>query len=414
MSITEERGRHDVLAGIGMVRQGLDLLLGADGRAWSLTDAQVHDAIVDLSVQANRLEAARLSLVRASVAREDDPNAPRATVQVLKRRCRQTGGRSRADIDNAALTCPTSGTLRSLGAALAQGAVTPAHVDVARRCLTRIPTRLVTAHRELVDAELTRRARDWDSGTAEHLAAHLLSRIAPHASDRYDPEALHRRQLATATDSTGMLLIRGQLDPAGGAKVRSVLDHLSNLNRHLPTPDHNATDPTDQTDQAELVVPDLRTLGQRRADALVTMAALAAEQLNLTTDPETGHHTQGLRPARAVPRIVVQTTPDQLASSPANAAGDDAGPGGCTYSDGGLLDPGTLQRLACDAVIDRVLLSPTGRVLRMDTLGRLATEAQLTALATRDGGCVWPGCAAHAPRSAKRTTSPGGHAAAKP
>ncbi len=246
MSITEERGRHDVLAGIGMVRQGLDLLLGADGRAWSLTDAQVHDAIVDLSVQANRLEAARLSLVRASVAREDDPNAPRATVQVLKRRCRQTGGRSRADIDNAALTCPTSGTLRSLGAALAQGAVTPAHVDVARRCLTRIPTRLVTAHRELVDAELTRRARDWDSGTAEHLAAHLLSRIAPHASDRYDPEALHRRQLATATDSTGMLLIRGQLDPAGGAKVRSVLDHLSNLNRHLPTPDHNRNTQTDR------------------------------------------------------------------------------------------------------------------------------------------------------------------------
>jgi len=71
-----------------------------------------------------------------------------------------------------------------------------------------------------------------------------------------------------------------------------------------------------------------------------------------------------------------------------------AGAGAAVTSDGSLLDRGTLTRLACDAVIDRVVLARDGRALAMDTLGRLATPAQQQTLAARDGGCSWPGCTA--------------------
>ncbi len=88
--------------------------------------------------------------------------------------------------------------------------------------------------------------------------------------------------------------------------------------------------------------------------------------------------------ARAVPRVVVVTTPAQLAGA--------EGAGAATTTDGALVGRGALTRIACDAVIDRVVLDTAGRVLAMDTIGRLATAAQQTALAARDRGCVWPGC----------------------
>lgn len=55
-----------------------------------------------------------------------------------------------------------------------------------------------------------------------------------------------------------------------------------------------------------------------------------------------------------------------------------------------------LALLLCDAVLDRITCQRTGRVLSMHTAGRLATPAQTAAVAARDGGCVFPGCAAPA------------------
>ena len=78
------------------------------------------------------------------------------------------------------------------------------------------------------------------------------------------------------------------------------------------------------------------------------------------------------------------TTPEQLAAA--------EGAGAAVTTDGALVGRGALTRIACDAVIDRVVLSKAGRVLAMDTIGRLATAAQQIALAARDRGCVWPGC----------------------
>lgn len=328
--------------------------------------------------------------MRECVAREDGPHQGRETRRLLVRRCHATAARAYADVANAAVTAET-GQLPSLGHALADGQVSREHLDLSRRCIERIPRALLDSHAEAVDQVLTDNARAWNPRDAAGLAEHVLAVIAPDSTDRYDPDALARRQLHTSTDSTGMLLVHGQLDPAAGHKFKAVLDHLADLNRTLNPPGQRCADSesdvgTGEPDQSALDVLDLRTTGQRNADAFARMVDLAAEQLALT---EAGCGTDGSlrsKAARAVPRIVVQATVDQLAGA--------TGAGAATLDGGALLSHGTLTRLACDAVFDRVLLRPTGQLLQMATLGRLATDAQTTALAARDGGCVWPGCSA--------------------
>ncbi len=345
--------------GLALVEQGVDDLLGAS--LWSLTDTQVHELVVALTVQEARVSAAKAALLRESVSREaPDARGRRGAVTraVLTDRCRVSRGRATADLENAAVTCPVSGDLRALGAAWAAGEVTREHVVVARACLHRLPRRLVREHRAEVDTELTERALEWDPASAEVLAQHLLQALVPDASDRFDEHAHERRHLGAVTDSTGMVVVSGQLDAVGGSAFVATLDHLAEQDRYALREDGD---------------PDLRTRGQRRADALVRMAELANEHLRLPASTD-GTRTDGLR--SGVPRVVVHVDADQQAA---------------TTSTGQKVSPGTLARMVCDAVLERVTLS-CGRVVSMTSLGRLATPGQRAALTARDQGCSWPGC----------------------
>ena len=370
---------HPAFAGLALIHQALDQV--QQSPAWTLDDSQITALIVGLTEVAARSEAARAAVLRESVSRET-PDARgeqgARTVNLLKSRCRISARRASADVENAKLTCPDTGTLRELGAALVEGAVSREHVDVARSALKRLPVRVVRERRDEVDGLLTEHARGFDPAGADHLARHLLSVITPDRADRYDENALDRRHLGIATDQTGMVLLSGQLDQSTGLKFAAVLDHVVE---------------TDRAAGADGGESDLRTRGQRRADALGVMADAAAEFLGLgaaTTELPTSQAAAEnaaparRRPARAVPRVVVVSTPEQLAGA--------AGAGAASTTSGDLVGRGALTRIACDAVIDRVVLDPAGRVLAMDTIGRLATAAQQVALAARDKGCVWPGC----------------------
>ena len=64
-----------------------------------------------------------------------------------------------------------------------------------------------------------------------------------------------------------MVLLSGQLDQVGGLTVATVLDHFVEKDRAAATETSTGADPA----------ADVRTRGQRRADALVQMARAAAE-----------------------------------------------------------------------------------------------------------------------------------------
>lgn len=54
----------------------------------------------------------------------------------------------------------------------------------------------------------------------------------------------------------------------------------------------------------------------------------------------------------------------------------------------------TIRQLVCDGGVRPIVLGDSGEVLHLGRTQRLFSTAQRRALAVRDGGCVWPGCAA--------------------
>jgi hypothetical protein len=232
---------------------------------------------------------------------------------------------------------PRVGGLPELGRAFGAGEVSREHVDVAVRAMRRIPRHLLARSMpdpdssnsnsenpdgagdsdsaggagggvagevdvdgsgvrmvsggEVVDAFVTEQARGFDPQQTDRLARHLLAALDPDGAETFDPQAVERRELTLATDSTGMVITRGQLDAAAGASFTAAIQHFS------------APDPTRQemaSDGSTVQVVDPRTPRQRRADALgiISRIALASAKTEI----------RGGEP----PRIVIHTNVQQV------------------------------------------------------------------------------------------------------
>jgi hypothetical protein len=313
-----------VVHGLAVAAAGLREVL--DAPAWPVSSQQLIDAVDHIVVLHRQAEAAYLRLLGELDARGiAATEGARNTTTWLRERHRLSPAAAKADVAAAAATHPEHGDLTGLGRALADGTVSRAHLDVATRCLHRIPTHLRREHREQIGEFFHRHSLSFPANDCDRLARQLMATLDPDGSTRYDPRAYERRTLSAVFDSTGMLLLRGQLDPAAGAIVKAALDHYAAPN---PTSDEGDRDP--------------RSSGQRYADALTTICQLALR------------HDQAGTP----------------------------------------FDPGTLQRVACDAIVDRVTVDEAGHVLHYGRSVRLATPAQRRALAVRDGGCAHPDCSA--------------------
>jgi hypothetical protein len=144
----------------------------------------------------------------------------------------------------------------------------------------------------------------------------------------------------------GLYYIDGVLDTEGGALLRTALDAVMG--------------PSAREDE--------RTPAQRRADALTD---LARRQLDSGELPVVG----GQRP-----HLTLTADVATLARLPGSRAAD---------MDWGMPVPAeTLRRIACDAAVTCVLVSPAGDPLSVGRTRRTFTPAQRKALALRDGGCV--------------------------
>jgi hypothetical protein len=58
----------------------------------------------------------------------------------------------------------------------------------------------------------------------------------------------------------------------------------------------------------------------------------------------------------------------------------------------GAVPAATVQRLACDARVRRVLLGPSSAVIEVGRARRLPSVAARAALRARSSGCEWPKC----------------------
>src|SRR5713226_6093908 len=146
-----------------------------------------------------------------------------------------------------------------------------------------------------------------------------------------------------------MHVIDGLLDAEGGAVLRTALDSLSRRRG----------------------VDDQRTDGQHKADALVELV----------------HHAmdEGRLPRRngARPHVTLTTTLEGLK----NQLG--AGPAELELSL--PISTRTLERIACDCTMSRVLLADS-TVIDVGRATRVVSAPTMRALRVRDKGCRFPGC----------------------
>jgi hypothetical protein len=299
------------------------------------------------------------------------------------------------------------GPLAATAQALTSGELSPAHAAVLAHGTQTLPEH-VTAEAEPVLVEAARRL---DPPRLRRVLGHLQLVADPDGADRDRERRQQRRGLWLAATLDGMVAVDGLLEPEAGQTLLAALEPLA-----CPA-------------SAE----DVRSGGQRRADALAELARRSLEAGRL---PQTG----GIRP-----QLTVTVDLDSLLGRP-GALGGEAGWAG-------PLDPEACQRLACDGAVTRVLVTrhpdhqqhpsyrhrdidpspardpgtgppaarppawgPSGmhglegrlraavallppalggaptQPLEVGRASRVVGAAQRTALAVRDGACVFPGC----------------------
>ena len=213
--------------------------------------------------------------------------------------------------------------------------------------------------------------RSFDEQPLLQLAeAHSVGRFyydCYHARHAADPagalqehvDAVERRYLEFTPWGEELVRINGVLDRVGAAAVQTVLEPLA---RH--------TGPEDK-----------RLRSRRLADGLVELVSHVADQGSL---PRRGSQR---------PHVQVTATVETLMGA--------AGAPGGEMEFAGPVPAATVQRLACDSALIRVLLDAESALVDVGRARRTAPPATLRALRIRDGGCVWPGCE----RSATWTTA---------
>lgn len=422
------------------VAAGLEWVRDAAGRAWSLSEGELRDAVVELARVRSRAEAAYLAVVKVLDDRpEAVPGAPldRAGAVFLQERVHLDPARANADVRAAHTLDPDTGTLPEVGAALAAGDITREHADVCVRAAAKLPKRLhlVTVVDEAtgqavlgmtaVDRWLAEQARRHQVRSIRQLTEQLVAMLDPDRREDFDADAHLRRSIRLGIDATGMGLLSVTMTPTDAATLKATLTAMA---KPLPATEAVTLD-ADGNEQTTLVR-DERTLTQRTYDAFIRLvrgdgpsspvnllvtataeqvAAAAAAMATRTGsnagpaghapgDDGDGDATQGTVSAHG------RTASGAGGPVPASftAAGPDDGqgrhgppgwgPGLARLDRYGSVGSFLLGYLACTPTLSRVLLDGHGVPLGVGRAHRLATPAQRRALAVRDGGCVVPGC----------------------
>jgi hypothetical protein len=241
-----------------------------------------------------------------------------------------------------------------LGEALADGDTTTAHLNALAGIMSDRRRRVLPEHEQVLAdhaeslsiRDFTVLARRWAAMADDYLAG-----------DTHDEHQPGNRLFASVT-MDGWVDINGRLEPVAGAELVNVLDHLA------------PPDPADAPDG-------VRSLSERRGDALGDLAHW---------------YHQGAEPGGNPPNIGVVVDVATLNDDTPQLA-----KARCDLEGVGPVTKATMDRLACGATIQRVVMAGASIMLDMGRTTRLATPAQTRAVRIRDTGCIFPSCDRPAP-----------------
>ena len=232
--------------------------------------------------------------------------------------------------------------------AMAEGAIGFTHLALMARTATAL-AESGTA-KPFDEGRLLEKARDFSVGRFRNFCHHLRHAADPDAYVAEQVLGVESRSLTLSTGEGGLVWLRGVLDPEGGAVLRTALEPLA---RRVGQGDDRKRD-------------------RRLADAMVELA----------------HHTldNGLVPRTGSQRthLQVTTTLETLMQRAGASAAD------LEFSL--PISAKTVERMACDCNVTRILLSSDSAVIDVGRSKRIVSPAQRRALNVRDKGCRWPGC----------------------
>ncbi len=163
-------------------------------------------------------------------------------------------------------------------------------------------------------------------------------------------EGVEARKLEITGTGTGMVFIKGMLDPTAGAALRAAIEPLARK--------------TGRDDD--------RRRDRRVADAFV-------EIVMRTLDSGTLPIRDGQRP-----HLLVTTTLETLLGL--------AGAPAAEMEFSLPISAKQVERIACDCSVTRILLGADSTVIDVGRSRRVVTPNQRKALIARDKHCAWPGC----------------------
>jgi len=227
--------------------------------------------------------------------------------------------------------------------AVSQGEIGFAHAKAMARTAAAIGT-------TFDEAPLLEKARENSPGKFYYICNHYR-----HAADRKGFEAeqtelVENRRLWVRSCENGDVQVYGIFDPEGGAVLRTAWEPLARSSG----------------------AGDYRSPEKRLADAAVEVAMYALDS--------------GLIPQKGSQRTHLQVTTslETLRGLPGASAAE--------MELSLPISSKTVERLACDALITRIVLGSDSMVIDVGRAKRTISGPARKALNVRDGGCTWPGC----------------------
>ena len=303
--------------------------------------------VAALRREINRLEHAVLRAVATADRRGDwQADGFLSTAAWLREKCRMDHGQAR----RAVVTARRLESLPKVSAVFAEGDVSRTHVEPITRACT--PERIDAIAQ--VDAELADVARLAKPRELATIVARLTDQLDGDGGAAGDEARYERRHLELSATFNRMVHVDGDGDVLDGELVESALNDFM-------AKEFQASDP--------------RTTTQRRWDAFVGIFRRYMDGGLATSRKERPHVNVVVDLAElegTAPELVKQARADALHM--------------------GRLSRATLEMLACDCKISRVITDGPSEVLDVGRLQRTATPAQWRALIARDRHCQAPGC----------------------
>ncbi|HEY8842197.1 MAG TPA: DUF222 domain-containing protein [Candidatus Dormibacteraeota bacterium] len=307
---------------------------------------------------------------QATEDRELDPKGLRASIDSLEgtfsadtRRCQETGTH-RADGNATVVTwlsrlCGMSATstadrlcvgtqlesLPKIAEALRTGDISYQSPSL----LCHLRDQLGEKRELFVEDEMLERARNLTVGSLRYLCRYARHVADPDGFFNEAEADFSRRRLDISQMGDGMYAVDGILDPETGAAFRKALESLAK----------------------RLGPDDDRSHKQRMADSLGELVHHAMDEGKLP-------RRNGVKP-----HINLTTTLEGLKSESGVPAAD--------LELSLPISTRTLERIACDSTISRVLLADS-MVIDVGRATRVVSAPTRRALRARDHGCRWPGC----------------------